>query len=478
MAAFTDVPPPEAPDYPPDNAFDVQLFTANIAKELRASGAPAFDDEALAAAYSKGFAELIGFILNLIGHDAGWIIGLILKAGLPIIEGLVTGVGEVLKPGMEALGVLTTLYVQQFVDQQKEIQPGAAGEGPSGLKPAAAGLFDSILAPLGFLVGGANPATTGAGETNAQFVLGSIVGIHLSSWMVNIISNLTGLGYLKWINSFDDVITAAISSRGLSRMAMKPYLAKFIGDPLERDLNLKLPLKIGQASGLVKRYIRGNMTAEELKAALRGQGYDDDVVADLLLDTKKFMPQDLAAWLVGVQSWTAQNAGTYLEHQGYEAGEALLVAEWERNTLVRAQYRSLASSLVDAFIDRRLDNSTLRHLLDQAGFTPDEIDAMVTRGAILQELSRRLTLAQVRSLFQEDLVDLDYVLSFLHDEGYGDDEVDLLALLEFTLKEDREQRKKDLLERRRIALEAQLGFEQQAERARTDELAALGGPTA
>jgi hypothetical protein len=476
MGSFTEGQPLEALDVPPENVFDVQSFTSGIIAELQAKGVLPKDAADALSKLSNPWAAFFGVLAALAWPTLQKLEGAGVDAAEPFLKELLGVVTTVFKPLMRVLGDLTGVYVQQFVDQQKAVQPGAGGKAPSGLLPTAAGLFDSILAPLGFLVGGANPSQVGAGETNSQYVLGSIIGIHLSTWMVNIISNLTGLGALKWINSFDDVITGAISSRGLSRMAMKPYLTKFIGDPLARDLNLKLPLEIGSPAGLIKRYIRGNMSGDELKQALRGKGYDDAVVEDLLLDTVKYPTLDAIGWLVKSGFWQDADGIAALTQMGYDEDMAIVILKREVLSEAFAQMHSLATSLVDAFIDRRLDNETLRSLLSRAGFSEAEVEAMSTRGAILQELSRRLSLGQVKSLFQESLIDLDYVLNFLREEGYSDDDADLLALLEFTVKEEREARKRELAERRRVAADAAREAAALREARQAKEAAALGIP--
>jgi hypothetical protein len=282
---------------------------------------------------------------------------------------------------------------------------------------------------------------------------------------------------LKFINSFDDAIMSGINARGFSRMACKPYLEKYVVTPLTKDLNRQWPIEIGSTSQLVKRYILGHMSAEELKRALRERGFDDAVVADMLLDVLKFPSLEAIAYLVKWGFWTNDEGITALQQQGYSYGAATTMLHLEVQSVYFSQMKSLANSLVDAFIDHRIDVYQLSKLLDQAGFTKDEVDPMIARGEVLQQLPQRLSLSQVKALFAEGLVDLDYVLNFLRKERYSDEDADLLALLEFTKKEDREQRKKDLLERRRVALEAQLGYEKEADAARAAELEALGGPT-
>jgi len=478
MAEFTtpETPPP-APDLPPENAFDPAMFWTTLTDELKKRGI--IDAQGhLKTNMKPGWLEKEFLsILADMGVALGLFLELLLAIAQPFLEQLVISASKILDPAMRLLGDLTSVYVHTVGGIPAGEQGGKLPVGPGPTSSAAGVVFDKIMGPMLHILTPGDPRKQGAGEENAQAILGTIVNLHLSTWAVNVISNLTGLGYLKWINSFDDAILSGINARGFSRLASKPYLDKFVVQPLSKDLNRALPVDFGSTSQLVKRYIRGNMTGAELKAVLRERGFDDQVVEDMLLDTIKLLSVDAVAWLVKRGDWTQEEGIRHLQQQGWPAELAPTVLMLAVGDYILSLEHLLVSQLQSAFVDRRLDDTTLRYLLSKTDLSQDEVNMVVTSGAVLREMSKRLSLTQVKSLFAESLVDLDYVLNFLRDEGYSDSDADLLALLEFTKAADRAQLKKDLLERRRIALEAQLGFEEQADAARLEELASLGGPT-
>ena len=465
-------PPAEEP--PPENAFDIQSFTMKVITAAEERGLIDRQGNLNTKQEPGWFAKEVIALLEYLASETGWEMGLILKFLMPFLKALVAGACQVLAPGMEALSGLTGAYVEQVAASGLDVKPGqpSTGRGPAG--DATKLVFDKIMAPLLGLVTPASPRSVGGGETNAQHILGTIISLHLSTWMVNIISNLTGLGALKWINSFDDAITSGISARGFSRMATRPYLDTFVVKPGTRDLNRRYPLEMGSVSGLLTRYIRGHMTGEELKFALRGMGYDDETVGDLLLTALKLFSVDDLVYLMDGGVYGFDDAVEALKQQGYPENVArtkLAKPYWDR---VDAQYRSLASSLVAAFIDRRIDNTTVRYLLQRAGFAQEEINAMVARGATLQEIPIRLSLAQVRELYNEGVEDLAFVQNFLQDEGYSPDDVDRLVLLYFTKKEERDTVKARLADARRNRAEAQAAKDKAALAAQQTESLLLG----
>jgi len=444
-------PPAPAPDYPPENDFDIQAFTSGILGELAKHYPVLFGPAGVAVDIAKsdlkGNIALMSMLSECIlaAEKYG------LEFLVPILKVIIQAVGTLMGPGMDALGELTSTYVKQLVDSQSATQRGDVNNPHPKLQSAAAGVFDSILAPLAGLYGAHNPQNAGAGEANAQFALGSIVNIHLATWMVNIISNITGFGALKWINSFDETITSALNSRSLGRVAMKPYLTKFMADPLTRDLNTALPLDKLSVSTLMKSYIRGSLTREGLVKGMRGLGYDEGVTEQVLVDTVKHLSIDELVWLVNRGAWTKEQAWDDLKQQGYPEPYCPVIFEFAQSALQRSIWRGIASDLVTAIGNHQIDQETARHILANSELSDDEVQAYMTRAALQAEIPKRISYSQVKQLYAESLVDLDYVLTWLKEEQYADQEADLLVLLEFTKHEDRVKREAELAERRRVA---------------------------
>ena len=453
MGGFVENPiPPEAPDYPPENTFDPQAFTGEVAKKLQDMGIMPKDWKEMA---DLAAGPLMWFCTWLAKSGGTELLILIFKSilekGEPLAKALVEVVGEFMTPAMKVLGELTSVYTNQLVAGQSAIQPGDVNSPHPKLESVAAGMFDSILAPLSGIYGAKNPQSAGAGEANAQFALGSIVNIHLATWMMNIISNITGLGALKFINSFDETITSAINSRSLGRVAMKPYLTKFMADPLTRDLNVRLPMDKLSSSSLMRSYIRGSITREALVSGMRGLGFDEGVTEQVLVDTIKMLSLDEMVWLVNRGAWTKEIAWDMLKQEGYPEQYCPVVFEYAQSSLCRSIWRGIASDLVSAVQDHKIEPTDMQNLLQNAELTEDEVRAYVGRATLLRDFPTRISYSQLKQLYSESLIDLDYVLDWLTKERYSPTDADLLVLLEFTKHEDRVQRAKDLAERRRIA---------------------------
>jgi hypothetical protein len=474
MGNFTDgTPPPPAPDYPPENAIDIGAAIGTAWTAMQKAGAVSATG-AHKIAYEPGW--LIKELISGAGMVGDVLSTFLTEVGIgyePILAAMLKLVLAILGPAVSLGGDLAHSYVGILVDNltgrtnvtSANMGPGAAG--------AAKGMFDGIMSPLMGLTAAQNPATAGAGQANAQYTLGALVSIQLNTWIVNIISNLTGVGVLKFINSFDECITGSLNTRALGRGAMKPYLDKFMATPLTRDLNVALPLAVGSSAMLIKRYLRGDIDGDGVKRELRKLGYDDSVAADILLDSAKLLDVSATYFLVKNGQWTSDQAIHHLQQSGYPLSMAIAVYEIEQNQKVEAQTNALAEDLLTLLKDHRIDRPAFVTALQSAGFTAAEVQAYSLRGAYAQEIPKRLTYAQVKALYLESLVNMDYVLSFLTAEGYSNDDADLLVLHEFTAKEYRDNTRLLLANIRRGTLEKQLGDVAAANLARQKALSML-----
>ncbi len=474
MGGFTEGPTPTpAPEYPPENAIDITSAIGNAWDGMKKAGAVSATG-AHTVTYEPGWLvkELISF-LGMSGEVSADFLEKVRIGWEPILQALLKTILAILRPGVELGQDLSATFVSVLVDGLKEVRSSDVQGNITGLKTGAQAMFDGVMAPLAGLTNAASPATPGAGQTNAQYTLGGIIAVHLQTWLINVIANITNSSVLKFINSFDEAVTGCLNARSLGRGALKPYMDKMIATPLTRDLNVAMPLAIGSASQLIKRYLRGNITAPDLKTALRGLGYDDEVVGDQLLDAAKLLTVSQVVYLVKMGQWDGNQAMAALVQTGYPATLAAAAYQIEMNSVVDSQKNALADDLLTLLKDHRMAREDFVIALQSAKFTPDEVQAYSLRGAYAQEIPKRLTYTQVKSLYAENLVDLNYVADFLAAEGYSNGDADLLVLNEFTKKEARDQAIKLLASIRRAQLEQGLKDQAAADAARKAALALL-----
>jgi hypothetical protein len=398
-----------------------------------------------------GFSTFIAFLIHLATDEAGSLEKKALSAGGPILQAIVEGLTDVLLPLAGTAGTLSSTFVAMLA--------GAIGKG-KGVKGeadgASAGIagqyaYDNIVAPMAGITGATDPTTTGAGEANIQRTLGSIVEIHLVTWVINLLSNLTGVGALKFMNSFSEVMTSALNVRGMSRLCMRPYMDTMITKPATHELNTKFPLNFTSESSIVKAYLRGAYTATEFRAKMRAEGYDDTWATQALLDASKELTLSNVVYLVRSGSWDQAYATQYLVNTGWDPHTAPVALSQELFSLVLDLNKRQADALGTHFAKGELSEGDYMAVLQKLGFTEFEQIAYRNLYALENEFTKPLTYTQVTNLYKDSLVDLNFVRDWMLKNGNSPDDADLLILLDFTEADQRQARKAALGAAARVA---------------------------
>ena len=88
-----------------------------------------------------------------------------------------------------------------------------------------------------------------------------------------------------------------------------------------------------------------------------------------------------------------------------------------------------------------LDDQTYNDILTSWGFTAEEAASYRNLYTIDREFTVRLTYTQVKDLYAQGIVDLDFVQQYLTDNHNAPSNIDLLILLDFTAKDQLDARK-------------------------------------
>jgi len=390
----------------------------------------------------------------------------VVKAAIATVQPLATllvGAGtQLFEPIAAAFGELTTAYVQIVGKTIAEGEDGRPGMSASATALGANYAFDNIVAPIAFIASGNDPTKAGAGTANIQSSLGAIVSIHLMTWVCNVVANLTGLGTLKFMNSFNDVILAAMNARGMSRLAMRPYMETFMVQPATNDLNSAWPNKPLPESAAMKAYIRGALDSADTIAALRKLGYNEAYQAQWLSDASKYMTDENVGLLVNLGWWTDDQATQYLQQQGWPATIVGTVLNLAKLTRVIEIQHSMASYAEKLLITGKMTEEDFTSLLKNLDFSDTEIQALTLKALLQMQATKSVTYGQVVAMYKEGIVDLSYVQDWLEQEGYSAEDVANLVLLDFTQATERNARRATLAAQKRVASDKALQAQQKA----------------
>lgn len=401
------------------------------------------------------FSAKHAHVIKSIPEDVLAVVTVVADIAGQVAKPLVKAITTLLIPISSAFGEASKAYIEQLTASIAGVNPAQSAWSSQALNIGAQGMFDDIVSPLAALTGAFDPSVPANGVVNIQRSLGGIVSLHLMTWVLNVVSNLTGIGVLKFMNSFNEVALAALNARNLSRQGMKPFIDTYMVQPATNALNNKLPLKPLSESLTLKAFIRGALAAPDAQLILRQLGYKEDLQSTFLLDAIKFPDTTMLGKLVNVGWMSQDDARGYLKQQGWPETTVDIVLKFAMHEEVFSILKDAGERLQSHYEQGQIDEATFKSLLQQMMFSDLEIEALLVQGAIAQVKIKRLPESVVRTAHAEGRVDDGYVLNWLTGEGYSDSDSELYFLTEFVPTAER-QLKQDLLAARARFISAHL----------------------
>jgi len=355
-----------------------------------------------------------------------------------------------------------------------------AGSAPGGIGDISSAMMATIVDRLGLFVDPIPPSQNDAGIINAQYLLQQGVQLNLSMWAINHLSHLPGLGWLKHIGDFDNVIFQMVNPPNMVRMMMDAMYTQLVRLPLTRDLNRRFPVKDLGIAAMAKLYMRGSITSQQYQDKLLDSGLDATQAEQLLIETWKPLSVADVGTLVMHKYMTEADALTYLQQIGLMPPYDQLTLTLETHREVFARQRSVGNSLISAYHKGAFDFPTLTTLLTELDFNDAEIAVVgvehTTNALKLPKVKDpgtvTLTFTDVKELFARSLVDLDFVINYLTNEGYDAQDMQYLILLFFTSSAQIAVNQATLAARERVQAQSALVRAAATEKKNEDALAA------
>jgi hypothetical protein len=281
--------------------------------------------------------------------------------------------------------------------------------------------------------------------------------LSLAEYTVDSMSNLIGFGWVKSLQPILGFIDRSINPSNIVRQSMEQAYSFLMKAPMQRDLNHLYPIKDLGVTALAKLYVRNAIDEQTYLNKCLDAGLDNTQAQQLILETAKLLSSSQLGDLLTHGFITQDDMLAQLKEQGYP--------EWQANAIIYLQTHSryfsiqerVGNAAVTAWKAGKIDQSQLETLLQNLGFTSDEVNLLEIEGQFNKSTTEQKTLSysQVHQMFTANIVDLDFVIQFLTAENYAADDITRLVLLDFVTAEERALRQAELEARIRVQAEQQ-----------------------
>ncbi len=344
-----------------------------------------------------------------------------------------------IEPLSEAAAVEADAALGLLVDAMTG-EPGAGvsfTDGPMGSVAQTA--FNELIAPFTLVGYALDPTQPGSGFQAQDYLLAKAMSFALQEWIVEQLGQHIGMGFFKTLGPFLSVIDHSLNPSNIVRQAMESSYSFLLKTPLTRDLNRKYPMKDLGASALAHLYLRGAIDVNTYTDRCLSLGLSTEYAQQLILEAKKLLTRSDIAKLLAAGYITSTDATSLLTQQGYDSSEVPSILYLDTHARFFTLQETLANLVVEAWTKGKVTQATLETLLPTLGYTSDEIQLVEPPQFFNQTYgaSKDLTYANVKDMYEADILGVDDVITYLQNQGYAANDVMNLVLLDFTVAEQR-----------------------------------------
>lgn len=453
----TDQGPLPAPDVPAVNAYSP---TTNAQDTLNFMTAHADD---LASLVSR-FGPIAGIVIKLILVIAK-IVGQVWIDILATLVPLQVDYNNAMSDLHKAELPIGVPAARDIIADELAILLGALGSTATGqyaipgssITSQGEDLWTNFIQPFALWANTADPTKFGAGFQNAQFLLKRALALSLAEYTLDSMRNLVGFGWIAQLQPLIGFVDRAINPSNVVRQAMEQAYSYLMKVPMQRDLNHLYPIKDLGVTALCKLYIRGAIDEGTYLDKCLDAGLNNTQAQQLILETAKLLSTSQIGTLMNHQFITQDDAKQQLLEQGYPDWQANAILYLETHDRFFSIQERVGNEAVTAWKAGKIDQAQLENLLTNLNFTSDEINLLEIEGQFTKSATdqKPLTYSQIKDMYKANIVDLDYVITFLTNENYAADDITRLVLLDFVQAEERALKEAELQARIRVQAEQQ-----------------------
>lgn len=335
--------------------------------------------------------------------------------------------------GIPELTQLAAAVLSEYLGVEISAEHTNLGQGVSGPQDVPRKVGDLFIERLKQDVQVQPGTDLGWAETNAKTFAGIGINFGIQNALIAQLAEALSVDHLHQIRELGNEVAHNSGLSRLQRLALQPLIQNAISKPYDKLLRAQYRQDNINEAQLVHALSRGSLDSDTVRSALAQKGYPDNEIEILIEQlTPRLSEQELFT-LMRHNVITQDRALEELMKAGIPQDTAQLRLQaidlQKADTLEDAYISELASPVKDGFID----TDTGAEPLQQTHLTEKEQHQVAKRWGPWNEYPhKRLTLAEVQTGNEDNLLTLDNLQQWASDEGYS--ELDELMLEYLTLK--------------------------------------------
>jgi hypothetical protein len=252
----------------------------------------------------------------------------------------------------------------------------------------------------------------------------------IEGWLLGFVVEAAGAGQLETFTELKDIVESSLGLGRLARRAMAAPMKVLVEDPYTWLLNQTwLPTLLTPAE-LVRAYLNGTFTIEQLNREMGYHGYAPYKVTELINLYKLHLSAADLDVLIDNKSTTQEDAIKRLKSQGYDDADAAALLSVAHNSKVQANGRAWANELTAMFLNHEINIAALTDQMKFTGLPEWETTELIRRAQYKLQVKRTyFTLGEAELLFKKHLIDVNQFHDLAQMHGYSEADIINLELL-------------------------------------------------
>ena len=374
-------------------------------------------------------SAVVGIVLYIV---VGLLIAILVPIGVPLITLFMQQLLDIRKDTPQAQLELSAASLSEFLGVEIDPSLLAPGGGVANSLDVARKLGDALYTRLYTEFGIHMPSGPGPGERAARAFSGFAVNFGTQNAMISTLADAISFHELEQFRELGVETARNLGMGRLQRMALGTLMQNVIQKPYNRELQAKLTPDRMDAATVVHSWNAGFITTDVMQSRLQDMGFPPEDIAGIVRFNSGKNAIGAIATALRYGEITRDKALQLLTETGIDNAHATL----ELNAVFDAR----ADNEIDLYL------TALADMLTKGIISETDWDTFVKglprtdaelgwkkQTALLKVKyklkSKLLTWAQVTTAFENGIVDVDYVVSWLDTNGYSDDDQTNMLLL-------------------------------------------------
>lgn len=274
------------------------------------------------------------------------------------------------------------------------------------------------------------------GMNAARAFLGFAMSFAVREGNTDFFASLVPWGLGEGYKAFAEDLSKSLGLGRLTRLALKPLFQNLVSIPMTWAFNKQYTPTLLSPEGAVRAFNNGLFSGDQLNDELARHGYSTERRNALqAFHTKYPSEADLFLLELANQLPHDEHVAT-LKRIGYNDDNIALLFKAETVHEKRHLSLRLAEQLIHPLLNGTIDLAAYSSVLSRFTLTEQEKqDFTGFASELLSHPRKRLTFAQITTAFLDGIVAVDQVATYLHEEGYREDDIAVLLQIDlFKLK--------------------------------------------